>query len=153
MGGHLDFNFTLHHQLRLILNVNGFASKQQDIYSGGFYDGTRQNSFSVVQLGADYVFNAGSPTRGGYFLVGLNLNQVKAKADFSFYPDQEVTQSGRVGLRVGGGVLVAPREVNDRRLELVAIHIAIIRTRAGSAGRSSRWRCTRCRAPPRWARR
>ena len=103
VGGHLDFNFTLHHQLRLILNVNGFASKQQDIYSGGFYDGTRQNSFSVVQLGADYVFNAGSPTRGGYFLVGLNLNQVKAKADFSFYPDQEVTQSGRVGLRVGGG--------------------------------------------------
>lgn len=102
-GGHLDFNFTPHHQLRLIVNINGFASKQQDIYSGGYYDGTRQNAFGISQFGADYVYNAGSPTRGGYFLAGLNLNQVKAKADFSNYPDPEVTQSGRVGLRIGGG--------------------------------------------------
>ena len=25
-GGHLDFNFTTHHQMRLIVNINGFAS-------------------------------------------------------------------------------------------------------------------------------
>ncbi len=102
-GGHLDFNFTTHHQMRLIVNINGFASKKQDIYSGGFYDGTRQNTFGISQFGADYVYNAGSPSRGGYFLAGLNLNQVKAKAEFSYYGDSEVTQSGRVGLRVGGG--------------------------------------------------
>jgi len=102
-GGHLDFNFTQHHQLRLIANSNGFASKEQHIYSGGFFDGTRQNSFGVAQFGADYVYNAVSPTRGGYFLVGLNINQVKAKAEFSFYSNTEITQSGRPGLRVGGG--------------------------------------------------
>jgi len=102
-GGHLDFNFTQHHQLRLIANSNGFASNEQHIYSGGVFDGTRQNSFGVAQFGADYVYNAVSPTRGGYFLVGLNLNQVKAKATFSNYFDTEITQSGRVGLRVGGG--------------------------------------------------
>jgi hypothetical protein len=103
-GGHLDFNYTPHHQLRLIANINGFASKQQDVYDQfGFYDGTRQNAFAISQFGADYVYNAGSPSRGGYFLVGLNLNQVKAKADYSSHPDPEITQSGRVGLRIGGG--------------------------------------------------
>ncbi len=102
-GGHLDFNFTQHHQLRLIANVNGFASKKQDIYSGGYYDGTLQNSFGIAQLGADYVYNAGSPSRGGYFLAGLNLNQVKVKHELSNYLDEEVTKSGRVGFRVGGG--------------------------------------------------
>lgn len=103
VGGHLDLNFTPHHQVRFILNSNGFASKKQDTYFHGLYDGTRQNTFGVVQLGADYVFNATSPTRGGYFLVGLNLNRVKAKAEFSQFSDFEETQSGRVGLRVGGG--------------------------------------------------
>lgn len=103
VGGHLDLNLTPHHQVRFILTSNGFASKKQDVYSGGLYDGTRQNTFGVVQLGADYVFNATSPNRGGYFLVGLNLNHVKAKAEYSFYPDVEVNQSGRLGLRVGGG--------------------------------------------------
>jgi hypothetical protein len=102
-GGHLDFNVTPHHQLRLIANVNGFASKKQDIYSGGLYDGTRQNAFAIAQFGADYVFNATSPIRGGYFLAGLNLNRIKAKADLSYHADPEVTQSGRLGLRVGGG--------------------------------------------------
>ncbi|MBK9795548.1 MAG: hypothetical protein IPP58_03470 [Holophagaceae bacterium] len=102
-GGHLDFNFTPHHQLRLMAQSNGFASKKQDTFSGGFYDGTRQNTFGVAQFGADYVFNAGSPSRGGYFLVGVNVNRVIAKAEFSFYGDSEVTQSGRPGLRIGGG--------------------------------------------------
>ena len=102
-GGHLDFNFTQHHQLRLIANINGFASKKQDIYSAGYYDGTRQNAFGISQFGADYVYNACTPSRGGYFLAGLNLNQVKAKAEYSDYPDPEITQSGRVGIRIGGG--------------------------------------------------
>jgi len=102
-GGHLDLNFTQHHQLRLIANINGFASKKQDIYTGGYYDGTQQNSFGIAQIGADYVYNAGSPSHGGYFLAGLNLNQVKVKYEFSNYIDSEVTKSGRVGFRVGGG--------------------------------------------------
>ncbi|HJV88795.1 MAG TPA: hypothetical protein VJ623_00705 [Holophagaceae bacterium] len=102
-GGHLDLNFNQHSQLRLHLTVNGFAGKEQDIYTGGFYDGTRQNAFSVVQLGGDYVHNFDSPSRGGYFLAGASVNQVKAKYDFSNYPDPEATQSGKLGVRIGGG--------------------------------------------------
>jgi len=102
-GGHLDFNFTSHHQLRLVAQSNGFVSKKQDTFSGGFYDGSRQNTFGVAQFGADYVFNAGSPSRGGYFLAGVNVNRVLAKAEFSLYRDKEITQSGRPGLRIGGG--------------------------------------------------
>jgi hypothetical protein len=102
-GGHLDLNFTPHNQLRLHVTVNGFAGKEQDIYTGGGYDGTRQNGFGVVQFGADYVHNFTHPNRGGYFLAGASLNQVKATYKFSNYPDPDASQSGRLGLRVGGG--------------------------------------------------
>lgn len=97
-GGHFDFNFTSNHQLRLILNANGFASKEQTI--GG---ATQQNRFGVAQLGADYVFNATSPSQGGYFLVGLSVNKVKATYELAGFPDVEANQSGRIGFRVGGG--------------------------------------------------
>ncbi len=97
-GGHLDFNFTSHHQMRLMLNVNGFASKEQTIYGD-----TQQNSFGITQFGADYVFNATSPTRGGYFLVGLNINKIKAKYELTGVPDYEANQSGKLGFRIGGG--------------------------------------------------
>lgn len=120
-GGHFDFNFTVHHQLRLILNANGFASKKQDTFSGGFYDGTRQNAFGVAQVGADYVFNATSPARGGYFLAGLSVNRVKAKAEYSFYPDAEVTQSGRMGVRVGGGYTFNRRFSLEGHLNSVSV--------------------------------
>jgi hypothetical protein len=97
-GGHLDFNFTSNHQLRLILNANGFASKEQTILGN-----TQQNTFSVAQFGGDYVFNLDSPSRGGYFLVGLNVNKVKATYELAGFPDVEANQSGRMGVRVGGG--------------------------------------------------
>lgn len=98
VGGHLDLNFTPNHQLRFILNANGFASKEQTIFGS-----TQQNRFGVAQLGADYVFNATSPSQGGYFLVGLNVNRVKATYELSGFPDVEAEQSGRFGLRIGGG--------------------------------------------------
>ncbi|NWJ40139.1 MAG: hypothetical protein HXX12_04115 [Geothrix sp.] len=97
-GGHMDFNFTPHHQMRLILNVNGFASKEQTIYGD-----KNQNSFGITQFGVDYVFNATSPNRGGYFLVGLNINKVKAKYELTGVPDFEANQSGKLGFRIGGG--------------------------------------------------
>jgi len=102
-GGHFDFNFTHNHQLRLMLDATAIAGKKQDIYRDGLYDGTRQNIFGVGQLGADYVFNATSPSRGGYFLVGLNVNRVKGLAEYSLHPSSNVTQSCRPGFRVGGG--------------------------------------------------
>ncbi|MBI3129846.1 MAG: outer membrane beta-barrel protein [Acidobacteria bacterium] len=102
-GGHLDFNFNPHSQLRLHLTVNGFAGKEQDIYTGGIYDGTRQNGFSVTQIGGDYVHNFTSPILGGYFLAGASLNGVKATYKFSNYPDPDASQSGKLGIRIGGG--------------------------------------------------
>lgn len=97
-GGHIDFNFTQHHQMRLVLNANGFASKEQTIAGN-----TQQNRFGVAQFGADYVFNATSPSQGGYFLVGLNVNKVKATYELAGFPDVEANQSGRIGVRIGGG--------------------------------------------------
>jgi hypothetical protein len=99
-GGHLDLNFNANSQVRFHITVNGFAGKEED-YRGGF--GTIQNSFSVVQFGGDYVHNFTSPSRGGYFLAGASLNQVKAKYTFSDYTDEERSQSGRLGVRIGGG--------------------------------------------------
>lgn len=98
VGGHIDFNFTRHHQMRLVLNANGFASKEQTIFGS-----TQRNTFGVAQFGADYVFNAISPSLGGYFLVGLNVNKVKATYELAGFPDVEANQSGRIGLRIGGG--------------------------------------------------
>jgi hypothetical protein len=97
-GGHLDFNYNPNHELRLILNFNGFASKEQDI---GF--GTQQNSFSIAQLGADYVYNFSSYLKGGYIFGGLNFNRVYAKYELSTFGNADATQTGRVGLRIGGG--------------------------------------------------
>lgn len=102
-GGHLDLNFNPHSQVRFHITVNAFAGKEQDIYTAGIYDGTRQNTFSIVQFGGDYVHNFTSPSRGGYFLAGASLNQVKAKATYTYYNDAESTQSGRLGVRIGGG--------------------------------------------------
>lgn len=103
LGGHFDFDFTRNHQLRLMLNLTAIAGKKQDTYSGGLYDGTRQNIFGVGQFGADYVFNATSPSRGGYFLVGLNVNRVTARSEYSFHATETITQSCLPGFRVGGG--------------------------------------------------
>jgi len=103
-GGHLDLNFNAHHQLRLHGTVHGFASSEQNIYSSnGYYDGTLQNGFGVAQAGGDYVYNLVSPSKGLYFLAGLNLNKVTLTAKYSDFEDLDISQSGRVGLRIGAG--------------------------------------------------
>ncbi|MBP1626311.1 MAG: hypothetical protein H6Q00_786 [Holophagaceae bacterium] len=102
VGGHVNFEFDRHQELRLHATVLGFASKEQDAYDGSYY-GTAQNTFGIVQVGGDYLYHFTSPSRGGYLLGGLSLNQVKATYSFTGYPDYEVSQSGRLGFRVGGG--------------------------------------------------
>lgn len=97
-GGHLDFNFTRQHQLRLHLDFIGFAG---DSY-GYAYD-NRKNTIGVAQFGADYVLNFQDSKKGPYFLAGASFNKITAKATFDTRPDIEVNQSGRVGVRIGGG--------------------------------------------------
>nr|WP_320133630.1 hypothetical protein [uncultured Holophaga sp.] len=104
IGGHLDFDLDRHSQIRLHLTANNFVSEEQDIYTGGYYDGTRQNNFTVLQMGGDFIYNAVSPRRGGYFLAGVNLNHVRGQAEYSNYADSDVTEGGRLGARIGGGV-------------------------------------------------
>ena len=40
LGGHIDFNLSRHHQIRLVANANGFASKEQH-YPGRLFGTTR----------------------------------------------------------------------------------------------------------------
>jgi hypothetical protein len=104
VGGHFDLNFTDHHQLRLHLTGHSFASEKQDrIHDGAHANETRQNTFGVAQIGGDYVFNVSSPVRGGYFFGGVSINSVHATAEFSDSPDVDISQSGREGIRLGGG--------------------------------------------------
>lgn len=106
-GGHLDFNFNPHHQFRLHGTVHGFASKEQRVYPyGGYSSETLQNGFGILQFGGDYVINLGTPSKGAYFLAGLNLNQVTKTLKVSGYEDESATQSGRMGVRIGAGYTI-----------------------------------------------
>lgn len=97
-GGHLNFHFNPQHTLRLHLDTFGFAG--DSVRDAGQY---RDNTYGVLQFGADYVHTFGTLNRGPLFLAGVTVNKVKAKAEWDFLPDAEATQSGRLGIRVGGG--------------------------------------------------
>ena len=85
--------------------MHGFASKEQRVYPyGGYSSETLQNGFGILQFGGDYVINLGTPSKGAYFLAGLNLNQVTKTLKVSGYEDESATQSGRMGVRIGAGV-------------------------------------------------
>ncbi|MFZ1615629.1 MAG: hypothetical protein WAT51_15750, partial [Holophaga sp.] len=106
-GGHLDFNFNRHHQLRLHGDAHGFASKEQKIYlPGNYYSDTYQNAFGIAQFGGDYVFNMESPSKGFYFLAGLSLNRVTKTVKDSRFGDEDFTQSGCMGVRIGAGYTI-----------------------------------------------
>ncbi len=97
-GGHLNFHFNRQHALRLHLDTFGFSG--DSVRDGGQY---RDNTYGVLQFGADYVLTFNNPSRGPLFLAGVTVNKVKAKATWDFLPDAEATQNGRLGIRVGGG--------------------------------------------------
>jgi len=122
LGGHMDFNFNPHHQLRLHMTAHAFASMEKDTdysddYSGDddwddddfdFHDygdnaDSNHNGFGIFQIGGDYVFNFKSPSKGPYVLAGIHLNSVRKTAHRDGIDDYNASQSGRMGLRVGGG--------------------------------------------------
>lgn len=95
-GGHLDFNFTRHHQLRAHITGYEWTGNRW----GGYWD--PRNDLGVLQVGAEWVYNFGLPNRGAYFLVGGSINRVRSEYDALGYAST-VTQDGRPGFRVGGG--------------------------------------------------
>ena len=97
IGGHLDFNITPHHQVRAQITYHSFPGTR---WSSGW-----KNDYKDLQLGAEWVYNFDSPSRGWYVLAGAHINNIKvdAESDAFPYPTYTASQSGKVGIRGGGG--------------------------------------------------
>lgn len=96
VGGHIDFNLTPHHQVRGGITLHLMPGSR---YSGGTQ---AKNDFKNLQIGADWVYNFTNPGSGGYFLAGTNLNNFQLDFDRTTGSGSS-SQSGRLGVRVGGG--------------------------------------------------
>jgi len=96
VGGHLDFNITDHHQVRGQITYHNLPGSR-------WGDPVQfKNDYTNLQVGADWVYNFTSPSAGGYFLAGANLNNIKVEFDGT--PGSgSASQSGKLGVRVGGG--------------------------------------------------
>ncbi len=96
IGGHLDFNLTPHHQVRGHLTYHNFPGSG---WGGG---ADIQNEYKVLQVGADWVYHFQSPSQGWYTIAGASLNSIKD--DYSGVRfSGSASQSGKIGLRGGGG--------------------------------------------------
>ncbi len=97
VGGHLDFTLTTHHEIRAQLTYHNLSGSDW----GSAY-GDIQNDYKVLQVGADWVYHFLGPNQGWYTVAGASLNSIKddySGAGFS----GSASQSGRIGVRGGGG--------------------------------------------------
>lgn len=101
IGGHLDFNITPHHQVRAQLTYHNLPGSGW----GGFVDA--QNDYTLLQVGADWVYNFQSPNQGWYTIAGATVNSIKDEWEFTTGSGVRMSgsssQSGRFGVRGGGG--------------------------------------------------
>jgi len=96
IGGHLDFNLTPHHQIRGHLTYHNMPG------SGWGGPNDFKNDFTILQFGADWVYNFQSPNQGWYTIAGASLNSVKNEWDAAGFSGS-ASQSGKLGVRGGGG--------------------------------------------------
>lgn len=97
VGGHLDFTLTPHHEVRAQLSYHSLPGSD---WASGF--GGIQNDFKILQVGADWVYHFQNPRQGWYTIAGASINSIKD--DYTFYNlSGSATQSGRFGVRGGGG--------------------------------------------------
>lgn len=96
-GGHLDFNITQNHQVRAEITYHSFPGSR---WGSGW-----KNDYKNLQIGADWVYNFTSPDRGWYVVAGASINNMKVDADTDAfpYPSYSASQSGKFGIRGGGG--------------------------------------------------
>jgi len=101
VGGHLDFILTPHHEVRAHLTYQSFPGSGW----GGF--AAAQNDYKALQVGADWVYHFENPNRGWYTVAGASLNQIKDDWQqvngAGRWVSGSSTQSGKVGVRGGGG--------------------------------------------------
>lgn len=101
IGGHLDFNITPHHQVRAQLTYHNLPGSGW----GGFVDA--QNDYTLLQVGADWVYSFQSPNQGWYTIAGATVNSIKDEWEFTTGSGVRMSgsssQSGRFGVRGGGG--------------------------------------------------
>ena len=96
IGGHLDFNLTSHHQVRAQLTYHNLPGSGW----GGFND--FQNDYKILQVGADWVYSFQSPDQGWYTVAGASINSIKNDYTGNGFSGSD-SQSGRIGVRGGGG--------------------------------------------------
>ena len=65
----------------------------------------QKNNYTNIQLAADWVHSFSMSKRHAYFLAGATLNRIHANDEGIF--SNSTTQSGALGLRVGGGFAFA----------------------------------------------
>jgi hypothetical protein len=97
VGGHLDFNITSHHQVRAQLTYHNLPGSD---WGAGYANS--KNDFTVLQVGADWVYHFQNPNMGWYTIAGASINSLKD--DYSGVGfSGSASQSGKLGVRGGGG--------------------------------------------------
>lgn len=116
IGGHVDFNFTQHHQLRTSLIFGSFSgSEWSQSYPKKHHPkliitDTQKNNFQTLQVGADWVYNFENPDKGWYTVLGANVTNIKNNWDErTFVNDHPVSENSGtakqnvLGFRAGAG--------------------------------------------------
>lgn len=96
IGGHLDFNLTRNHQVRAQLTFHDLPGSGW----GGVFDA--ENDYKILQVGADWVYSFQGPDQGWYTIAGASVNSVKVDYSGNGFSGS-ASQSGRIGVRGGGG--------------------------------------------------
>ena len=107
LGGQATFAINSRHAVRAQLTYQHVPGSSW----GGF--AASRNDFGALQAGADWVYQLQAPYRGWYTIAGASLNQVKDSWDYINSAGRRVsgssTQSGKLGVRGGGGYTFSPR--------------------------------------------
>lgn len=101
VGGHLDFRLAPRHELRAHLTLQKFPG------SGWGLATDYKNDYTALQVGADWVYHFQGPRTGWYTVAGASINSMKAEVD-SNLGGYSASQSGRFGVRGGGGYTFTP---------------------------------------------
>ena len=105
VGGHLDFTITPHHEVRAHVTYIKLPGSSW----GGPDD--PKNEYSTLQVGADWVYHFLDPHSGWYTVAGASLNSIKDDYEFNaggYRFSGSASQSGRFGIRGGGGFSFTP---------------------------------------------
>ncbi len=116
IGGHLDFALTPHHEVRAQLTFHGLQGSDW----GGAY-GNIKHDYKILQAGADWVYHFQGPRQGWYTIAGASLNSIKDDYSGNGLSGSS-SQSGRLGVRGGGGFTFNPAFSLEGTLNQIAVN-------------------------------